>query len=116
MDATPTAISALPAPVTSPVKVEMVGYHEDHLLPKKGVQVRIPAGVTVRTTHPRKDGSYILSRAQVVTVHHSLPGQNLPVEDPRHDPSYPLRNPAVVWPGTGGYWCEVDINEVEILK
>lgn len=21
-------------------------------------------------------------------------------------------NPTIVWPGTGGYWCEVDINDV----
>jgi len=22
------------------------------------------------------------------------------------------RNPKIVWPGTGGYWCEVDINDL----
>ena len=26
--------------------------------------------------------------------------------------AYPVTNPSVVWAGTGGYWCEVDINEV----
>jgi len=24
----------------------------------------------------------------------------------------PLSNPSVRWPGEGGYWCEVDINDV----
>jgi len=28
---------------------------------------------------------------------------------------YPTVNPHVVWPGTGGYWVEADINDVEII-
>lgn len=27
-----------------------------------------------------------------------------------HTISIPTQNPTVIWPGTGGYWCEVDIN------
>jgi hypothetical protein len=29
-----------------------------------------------------------------------------------HDYRIPVSNPTVCWPGTGGYWCEVDINDV----
>jgi len=26
-----------------------------------------------------------------------------------------VRNPTIVWPGRGGYWNEVDINDVEVV-
>ena len=28
----------------------------------------------------------------------------------------PVHNPTVVWPGTGGYWMECDINDVEKVE
>lgn len=27
----------------------------------------------------------------------------------------PVRNPTVCWPGTGGYWCEADINVATLV-
>lgn len=32
-----------------------------------------------------------------------------------HTVFLPVQNPAVVWAGSGGYWCEVDIDLVEVV-
>ena len=80
------------------------GYHSEHQLPiRRGEQVVIPKGVTVHTTHPKRD-TYVTARKQRVTVDHILPGRS---EGGRH-----LENPKVRWAGSGGYWCEVDINNL----
>ena len=110
-----------------------VGYQKD--LPiKPGDQVVIPKGTLVKTMHPGR-ASYVTTRAQRVKVNHMMPGcswsysmigereardfglnfealQELRRTDGRKymDSYHHVSNPAVVWAGTGGYWCEVDIN------
>lgn len=117
------------------------GYHDDHQLPfKRGQKVVIPAGVTVRSMGSR--GTYVTKRAQTVAIHHFLPGQSISNHLALNDKDYyyPLKakgfdfsaleklreenhleyyegrvatqNPTVVWAGTGGYWCDVDINDI----
>jgi hypothetical protein len=63
---------------------------------RRGTRVRIPAGVTVTSTHPRRR-TWTTKRSQVVTVHHLI--------------GYDILS----WPGKGGYWCDVPINAVEVL-
>lgn len=64
---------------------------------KPKMQVRIPAGVTVATTGPRR--SFVSQRAQVVTVHTVFEDRN-----------------TVRWAGAGGYWCEVPAAAVELVQ
>ena len=108
---------------------------------KKGSTVLIPKGTKVVSTHPSK-GTYITKKDIKIKVHHLGYGQNVPVNDsfyqhqikeyskqegsfciigtsgdgtllPRGLDSFvPLHNPEVVYAGTGGYWCRVDINKV----
>lgn len=88
-----------------------VGYHEDHQLPfKQGQWVLIPKGTTIKTTY---HGTRQAGRSYAVKIHHLGCGRNLPVGHPRHNESYPVENPSVVWPGPGGYWSEADINDVQ---
>lgn len=77
------------------------GYHPDHTLPvKPGDVVTIVKGTPVWHQGEVKPAG----KTYKVTVHHILPGCNHPDVDPYH------RNPKVVWPGSGGYWSEADIN------
>jgi len=117
------------------------GYHSDSALPiKRGQKVVIPAGVTVRSLGAK--GTYVTKRAQTVTVHIIMPGQSIPNHWALGDKDYrrpleakgfdfgPLEalraanspeyyegkvnvsNPMVTWAGAGGYWCDVDINDI----
>ena len=109
-----------------------LGYNDISTLPvKKGNQVYIPKGTLVKSMHPQK-GNFISKRGQWVSVHHMGCGQTVPEDDyDRHykhnfpdapkdlkyeerfnQVGYATMNPTVVWPGAGGYWCEVDINIV----
>jgi len=79
---------------------------------KSGMHVRIPKDVYVSSCRPK--GDYITVRAQIIKVAHTIPGiaRNVFVRDPKGiDRGVP---PKVVWAGTGGYWCAVDINDIEI--
>ena len=83
--------------------MKYLGYHKKDTLPIKQKQrVLIPKGVAVRTTHSR--GNYVTARKQWVVVNHILSGTELNGQ--------PHTNPQVVWAGTSGYWCEVDINDI----
>ncbi len=122
------------------------GYHEE--LPfKRGDRVRVKKGARLISTHPKKPEPYQAYRSQVVTVHHTMPGQSYShvtiTERERHwleakgyspeleemDKLYEeerleewrafrihTQNPRVVWVGTGHYWVEADINDVEPLE
>src|SRR4051812_33471047 len=88
------------------------GYHEDSALPvKRGDTVIIPKGTMIKTVgrEPRPAG-----KTYRIVVDHLLSGMNHPESDPRHDRTYPVRNPTVVWPGPGGYWSEADINDIRL--
>jgi len=91
------------------------GYVPNDQLPvKKGDVVTIRKGVTVHTTRPAKNRKgyvrHTAGRTYKIVVDHVLNGTHH-IEDEWHT------NPSVRWPGTGGYWCEVDINDIpEVQK
>ena len=118
------------------------GYHEASALPlKRGQKIVIPAGVTVRSMKPGK-ADYVTKRSQTVTIHMFINGQSVrprvalgdkdyfyPLKEKGFDfsqleawreanaPEYyhsyvPISNPKVSWAGAGGYWCDVDINDI----
>ena len=81
------------------------GYHPKEDLPvKQGDKVRIPKGTIVRNLYL---GEKPAGRSYTVTVNHVLSGWEADGE--KH-------NPKVCWPGTGGYWSEADINDVEKVE
>ncbi len=113
---------------------------------KKGDRVRVKKGARLFSTHPQKGGYYESYRSQVVTVKHMMRGQTyMPphiTEGERdrlelkgfgeqlaemdrlrktdmqawHNFRIHTRNPRVVWAGTGGYWIEADVNDVEEIE
>lgn len=98
-----------PTPV-APRKLE--GYHD--ALPIKAEDVvLIRKGTRVKTV---QQGERRALRTYRVRVHHTLAGRNHPAGHPRHDPTYPVENPKVVWAGPGGLWSEADINDVEKVE
>jgi hypothetical protein len=83
--------------------VKFIGYCP--VIPfKRGDKVRIPKGTLVKTC---TKGVRITGRTYTITVDHVLHGAEY--DDTVH-------NPVVVWPGTGGYWSEADINDVEKVQ
>jgi hypothetical protein len=91
---------------------KFLGYYE-HLsdLPiKRGDRVRILKGAIVYSMRPK--GTKAAGRNFTVTVVSVGCGQNFPEGHPRHDKTYPVRNPEVTWVGSGGYWQSADINDV----
>jgi hypothetical protein len=54
------------------------------------------------------------SAARVVKCHHVLPG--CISYRTYHGETSPEYNPMVVWAGSGGYWTEADINDVEKVE
>lgn len=96
------------------------GYKEDENLPiRKGQIVTIKKGTVIRTMHPDPaKKTKIAGRTYKVKVHHVLNGMS----EHKHvwdqearcyaDSYIPINNPSVRWPGEGGYWFEVDINDI----
>lgn len=108
-----------------------LGYHnreEMACIPiKKGSIVKIPRGTIVKQVG--KDPK-LAGKTYLTEVHHLLSGRSVPAAeiDGEQEPFYyrnesgqicarmvPVENPKVVWPGSGGYWCEADINDVELV-
>lgn len=119
---------------------------ESELPFKRGDRVRVKKGATLTSTHPKKEGPYPAYRSQVVTVHHLLPGMSyhahhIGERERMHlevkgfgdklkaldvlresdqeawcNATLPVKNPTVVWVGTGNYWVEADINDVELVE
>jgi len=118
------------------------GYHDSATLPvKRGQTIVIPAGTTVKTMHPSR-ASYVTKRKQTVKIDHVLSGSSISGLDALQDRKWraglerrgydfthleelykansrefydfrvPISNPSVRWPGAGGYWNEVDINDI----
>ena len=89
---------------------KFVGYCE--ILPiKRGDTVTITKGVMVKHTgqgYPTKPAG----RTFKVKVHHLLNGSNLMVTGRHEHEERPASPPVVRWAGSGGYWREVDINEI----
>lgn len=111
----------------------------------RGTLVIIPKGTSVKSTHPSKK-EYVTKKDMKVKVHHFMNGMNLPLNDkysqaevadyleisgafcllgttingeilPRGiNASVPVKNPSVTWIGSGGYWCEADINQIVVIN
>jgi hypothetical protein len=84
-----------------------IGYYPDDMMPiKKGQEVTIAKGVII--TH--RGAKKVNERTRKVKVDHLISGSNF-YRNHRED-LHPITTPKVVWPGSGGYWSEVDINDV----
>jgi hypothetical protein len=84
-----------------------IGYCPDDLLPiKRGQTVTIPKGVTITYRGEKK----VNERTRKVKVDHLLNGTNF--HGNHRGDAVPPTSPSVRWPGSGGYWSEVDINDV----
>lgn len=89
-----------------------IGYHDLSDLPiKKGDKVRIPKGTEIRSMGAK--GTHKSGRAQTITVNHMCTGSTNRLFN---DEAEHLSNPKVIWPGSGGYWSEADINDVELVE
>jgi len=89
---------------------KFMGYHEEAELPvKRGHVVTIKKGTLVYYRGQTKPAK----RTYRVIVNHILPGQNMYLEGSAFRQEVkPMVSPTVRWPGSGGYWSEVDINDI----
>lgn len=77
-----------------------------NILLKKGDKVRLKAGAKYRWRGIWK----VNQRNRTITIQYMSEGYT-----PYCYSEYGVRNPSVTWAGTGGYWCDVDINEIELI-
>lgn len=93
---------------SDPVLPKYLGPCETPL--KRGDEVSIPKGTTISTIYHgvRKAG-----RTYTVKLHDVYPGMPA-YRDYGYSSGVIIRPtaPKLVWPGTGGYWSEADLNEV----
>ncbi len=87
-----------------------LGYHDDSDLPvKRGDVVTIKKGTMIRHRGQVKPAG----RTYQVTINHLMNGQNAMVEgNAFRKVVRDIKPPTVVWPGSSGYWSEVDINDI----
>ena len=78
---------------------------------KKGMKVRIKKGAVYTSMNPSLAGSQVNKLNRVITIHNVYEGYI-----PFPAGSYPHRNPSITWAGAGGYWCETEINNIEIIE
>jgi hypothetical protein len=102
-------------PISTPRR--FIGYHEPSSLPvRAGDIVTIPRGTKIRTTRPGAANKVkTAGRTYRVKVDHVLTGRTVSVHVARADRGEtpgPKEPPSIRWAGTGGYWFEVDINDV----
>jgi hypothetical protein len=85
---------------------QYIGYHDDKDIPiKAGDTVTIKKGVTIKTTH-LSTCEKIAGRTYKIRVHHILNGATSSANGEHYS------NPRVRWAGAGGYWNDVDINDI----
>jgi len=85
------------------------GYNNPKDLPvQPGDMVTIPKGTVVRMTAPHKR-KRVAKKTYQIKVDHILPGSNTCLVGGKFSKS---SNPTVRWLGIGGYWQEVDINDI----
>lgn len=87
-----------------------LGYYPDVEIPlTKGQVITLPAGS--RVTY--KGVTKVSTKARKVRVDHIISGSNYHIRK-NHDREevQPITAPKVRWAGSGGYWAEVDINQV----
>jgi hypothetical protein len=89
---------------------KFMGYCDKNVLPvKQGDTVTIKKGTLVRCNGVTKPAG----RTYKVRVNHVQSGRNLYIEGNAFRREItPIMNPTVVWPGSGGYWAEADINDI----
>ena len=89
-----------------------VGHYGLQSIPK-GTRVRLKAGSTFWSTHPkfRGQGRQTNERARYLTVFDVHNGYIDYTNIGRAE----VRNPEIVWVGAGSYWFYADINDVEIV-
>lgn len=77
-----------------------------------GDKVTITKGTIIRKNGANKPAG----KTFTVTVHHVLNGWKPDASDiayaERHGNTSTGWNPKVVWAGSGGYWCEADMNDI----
>lgn len=91
--------------------MKLIGYVEK--LPiQSGDKILVPKGVVIRYRSQSKPAK----RTHHVVVHHVLngytPDEAEKAYQKRHGGEANKFNPTVVWAGSGGYWCEADMNDV----
>lgn len=101
------------------VTQKYVGYHDDSKIPlKPGDMVTILKGTRIATTMPnQKNRAKVAGRTYKIKVDHILGGTGLPGCDTKFFYSpFSFTNPRIRWAGAGGYWFDVDINDVPEAK
>ena len=90
------------------------GFHETGALPvKRGDTVTILKGTTIHTTMPRpEDRTRVARKTYKIRVDHVLNGTSDTRLVDGVCVATPTSSPSVRWPGVGGYWHEVDINDI----
>lgn len=107
--------------------MKYIGYHDESKLPlKRGQTVTIKKGTKI---HCMLRGIVEAKKTFKIKIHHLMPGCSwskrmitdrdretlkMTWEEINAYPGdfIPQSNPGVSWPGTGGYWQTVDINEI----
>jgi hypothetical protein len=98
-------LKGLPAPT-----VKFFGQFDESELPvKKGMMVTIRKGTVIHTTDA-KQRQKIATKTYKVKIDHTLPGVTRHIN--YHQETVDFQNPRVRWVGTGGFWYDVDINEI----
>lgn len=98
-------LKGLPAPT-----VKFFGQYDEAELPlKRGMMVTIRKGTVIHTTDA-KHRTKVATRTYKVKIDHILPGVMRHIN--YHQETVDFQNPTVRWVGTGGFWYEVDINDV----
>lgn len=89
-----------------------LGYLPDEMMPvKKDQEVTIPKGALIM----HRGKTTLNARTRKVKVHHTISGANFYRD--HHNTLHTITTPKIVWPGSGGYWSEVDMNEIpEIVE
>jgi hypothetical protein len=106
--------------------MKYLGYCKDQVHPfQKGEEIIIPKGTIVKSMNPSKR-EYTLKRNQKIKIAHLRSGMDCPeyhykryysekqypTKEVNGEKRYCIANPGVSWAGGGGYWCEVDVNDL----
>ncbi len=93
-----------------------VGYHDEGELPfKRGDRVRVRAGAVLHTSLPDPTKRELVNkRTRSITVFrvHNGMSEHLGYGPRGEDLWRHLDEPAVVWPGAGGYWHYAKMSDV----
>lgn len=89
-----------------------LGAHADGDLPVvRGQVVTIKKGTLVRSS--KTNTWKPAGKTYKVTIHHILNWSNFYCEGSGFRQTVrPITPPMIVWPGTGGYWCDVNVNDI----